>query len=252
MATLIENNLPYKLYSGTNLGANDGMFYLGKVPSNLNFSQKIFDDSYYNNCFSGYYFSIASLVPGNCIRMDIADGVDTNILIDAKWFDFRPCSATSCSNATWPIDNILHSVDNNNPMEVNPLIKSLTTDGSVVISGLESGYIWNDMGINDPSITSHCTIYLQAWKYKFANVCDYYPGTNGFGTYYATIGTPGVTDVTFLMKSLIGGKGIEVLDLGCQLKIVYTGKKVCEPNEKYPIPPITCEPYIPSNIGELI
>jgi hypothetical protein len=182
--------------------------------------------------------------------MDIADESDPNILIDAKWFDFRPCSATSCSVSTWQKDNILHSVDNSDPMFVKPLFKSLTTDGSIVISGPESGYIWNDEGVNNPRLIDHCTLYLQAWKYKFANVCDYDRNKKGFGTYYATIGEPGSSNVIFLMKSLVGGKGIRILDLGSKLKIIYTlGNSI---NIQYPTPPISCEAYIPSSIGEFI
>lgn len=259
MTTLIENNLPYKLYSAVNMGPFEGAFYLGKIPQNLSFNQKVYGDDYYQNCFSGYYFSIASLVPGSCIRMDIADEVDPNILIDAKWTEFRPCNATSCDSNTWgpKNNNIIHSVDNTDPMTTKPLFKSLATDGTVVISGLESGYIWNDEGVNNPNNGDHCTLYLQAWKYKFANVCEYLGFETSteyaIGTYYGTIGSPGASDVIFLMKSLIGGKGIRVLDYGTYLQIKYIGGGQGE-CEKWQTPtiPITCEPYIPSNIGEFI
>lgn len=238
----IDQSLPYKIYSANNLGANEGMVYLGKVPNNLTFAQKIYSDDYYQNCFSGYYFSIASLVPGTCIRMDIADTADSNILIDAKWYDFRPCNANSCIVSTWPNTSILYNVDYSDPMVTKPMFKSLTTDGTVVISGLESGFNWNDEGINDATLTSHCTLYLQAWKYYFANI------QGGIGPYYATIGTPGVTNVTFLMKSLIGIQGLAVDDLGCQLRIRWVGNCVDNP----PSPPIVCDPYIPADVGQLI
>ena len=249
MATLIEKNLPYKIYSATNMGSNEGMFYLGKVPNNLNFNQKVYSDAYYQNCFSGYYFSIASLVPGSCVRMDPADESDTNILIDAKWYDFRPaCTMLTCNETLWPNDNVLYSVDYTNPMTVTPAFKSFVTDGSVVISGLESSFFWNDEGIHNAQDESHCTIYLQAWKYKFENACPTL--TSGAGPYYGMIGTPGESDVIFLMKSLVGGQNMFVTDTGTALKIAYINSD-CRHINVMP-PPITCEPYIPSNIGTFI
>lgn len=258
MATLIEKNLPYKLYSANNLGSNEGMFYLGKIPNNLNFNKKVYSDDYYANCFSGYYFSVASLVPGSCVRMDIADEVDSSILIDAKWTDFRPCSATTCDISAWPKNNILSNVDYSNSMIVKPRFKSLSTDGSIVISGVESGFVWNDEGINDPSQTGHCTLMLQAWKYKFENICKQ-------GPYFGTIGTPGESDVIFLMKSLMSdSRCVGVSDYGTNIK-VYTPCNPCCPEldeciltpcpdiDSKRIPSnILCNPYIPSNIGEFI
>lgn len=242
MTTLIEQNLPYKIYSAINLGSNEGLFYLGKVPNNQSSNQKTFSDNFYQNCFSGYYFSIASLVPGSCVRMDIADETDPNILIDAKWYDFRPCSSNTCDVKYWPSDNSLYTI-NYNGLKTEPMFKSFATDGSVVISGLESGFIWNDEGIQGGNDTSHCTIYLQAWKYKFTNVC----GDGGLGGYYATMGTPGASDVTFLMKSIIGGFGIKVRDLGTSLIVDFIG---C--GKQPPPPTVTCEPYIPPSVGEFI
>ena len=249
MATLIEKNLPYKIYSASNLGSREGMFYLGKVPNNINFSQKIYSDDYYQNCFSGYYFSIASLVPGGCVRMDIADEADSSVLIDAKWYDFRPaCTELTCDQSQWPTDNILRSVDYSNPMAVVPSFKGLATDGTVVISGLESSFIWNDEGIQNGGDTSHCTLYLQAWKYIFEN-CN----GGGVGPVYGTIGVPGESDVIFLMKSLVGGENMAVDDLGTALLVRYTGPRrgKCL-SSSFPSPPISCEPYIPSNIGTFI
>jgi hypothetical protein len=240
MSTLINQNLPYKIYSANNMGINEGMVYLGKIPNSLTFSQKTYSDEYYQNCFSGYYLSIASLVPGSCIRMDPADTVDSNILIDAKWYDFRPCSAISCDASNWPSDNILYNVDYSEPMKTKPLFKSLTTDGTVVISGLDSNFIWNDGGINNKTINSHCTLYLQAWKYQFENT------GYGIGTYYGTIGTPGESNVVFLMKSLIGRNGILVQDYGCQLVVSWVGNAG---TIEYPI---TCDPFIPLENGSFI
>lgn len=226
------------------MGSNEGMFYLGKVPNNINFSQKVYSDEYYQNCFSGYYFSIASLVPGGCVRMDPADESDTNILIDAKWYDFRPaCTPLTCDETKWPTDNVLYSVDYTKPMEVTPAFKSFTTDGSVVISGLESSFYWNDEGIHNGQDESHCTIYLQAWKYKFENLC-------GTGPYYGMIGTPGESDVIFLMKSLVAGENIKVTDSGTALTIDFIQGDCRKINT--PAPPISCEPYIPSTIGSFI
>jgi hypothetical protein len=248
MANLIEQNLPYRLYSAVNVGYNQGMFYLGKVPTEKNFNQKFFPDDYYDNCLSGYYFSIASLVPGGCVRMDIADETDPHILIDGKWYDFRPCSANSCDTSTWPNDNILHTVDYSDPMKVIPQFKSLTTDGTVVIKGVESGYCWNDEGPNG-NATSHCTLKLMAWKYKFANACDL-GYCDGVGVYYDTIGTPGAAnDVTFLMKSVIGGSGIKVTDYGTVLEVSWTG---CSGAKEEPPLAIVCNPFIPSSIGSFI
>ena len=244
MATLIENNLPYKIYSVVNLGAQEGMFYLGKIPNNLSFSQKVYSDDFYQNCFSGYYFSIASLVPSGDIRLDIADEVDTNILIDAKWYDFRPCSTTSCDPSTWQKDNIMYSIDYSNPMATIPSFKSLTTDGTVCIGGYESSFYWNDQGIHNASDVGHCTLYLQAWKYVFKNWCE--PGA-----YYNTIGTPGQSNVVFLMRSLMGRDGIDVIDMGTALQVVYTGKNVCCPTA-YPPKTIFCDPYLPSSVGSII
>jgi len=265
MATLIEKNLPYKLYSANNLGSMEGMFYLGKIPNNLNFNKKIYSDDYYANCFSGYYFSIASLVPGTCIRMDIADEADSSILVDAKWVDFRPCSTTSCDVSTWPKNNILNSVDYSNPMVVSPSFKNLSTDGTIVISGVESNFIWNDMGINDPSQTTHCTLMLQAWKYKFQNLCA------GLGPYFTTIGTPGGSDVIFLMRSIVSdSRCVGVYDLGSAILVTTICNPCCDngevidpivpedctltpcPNLSKPTKNIMCNPYIPSDIGEFI
>lgn len=268
MATLIEKNLPYKLYSAINLGSKEGMFYLGKVPNNLNFNKKVYSDDYYNNCSSGYYFSIASLVPGSCVRMDPADEADSSILIDAKWVDFRPCNATTCDVSAWPKTSILSSVDYKDPMIVKPQFKSLSTDGTIVISGVEPidapSFIWNDEGINDPSLTDHCTLMLQAWKYKFRNKCE--PGP-----YFGTIGTPGESDVIFLMRSLMSGSQcVGVADYGSSISVYSTCNPCCDngppvdpvistdcvltpcPNLAAPSSNIICNPYIPSNIGEFI
>lgn len=249
MANLIEQNLPYRLYSAVNVGYNQGMFYLGKVPTQKNFNQKFFPDDYYDNCLSGYYFSIASLVPGGCVRMDIADETDPHILIDGKWNDLRPCSADSCDTSTWPSDNILKSVDYSDPMKVQATFKHLTTDGTVVIKGVESGYCWNDEGPNGDA-DSHCTLKLMAWKYKFVNACEYGLCNEGAGLYYTSIGTPGdANDVTFLMKSVIGGRGISVDDYGTALVVSWTG---CNAPTSIPPPSIVCNPFIPSDIGTFI
>jgi hypothetical protein len=220
--------------------------YLGKVPKTSSYNQKTYSEDYYQNCFSGYYLSIASLVPSNCIRMDIADEADPNILIDARWYDFRPCTSNTCNGCDWPGDSILHSVDYNDPMVVSPKFKSLVTDGTVVISGLESNFYWNDEGIHNGDSLKHCTLYLQAWKYQFKNVFE----NSEFGGYYGAIGKPGSSDVTFLMKSLVGGKGIRIMDLGCKLKIYYTATS-CDETPAL-LTPITCEPYIPASIGIFI
>ena len=244
MASLIENNLPYKIYSVVNLGSAKGMFYLGKVPNNLSFTQKVYSDDFYQNCFSEYYFSIASLVPSGDIRLDIADEADTNILIDAKWYDFRPCSTYSCDSKTWQNDNIMHSIDYSNPMVTSPYFKSLTTDGTVCIGGYESSFYWNDKGVHNASAIGHCTLYLQAWKYEFKNWCE--PGAH-----HATIGTPGKSNVVFLMRSLVGRNGVEVNDLGTALQVVYTGKNVCCPSP-YPQKTMYCNPFLASDVGTLI
>ena len=265
MTTLIEKNLPYKLYSAVNLGSKDGMFYLGKIPNNLNFNKKIYSDDYYANCFSGYYFSIASLVPGSCIRMDKADEVDSNILIDAKWVDFRPCNNNTCESSNWSKGSILKSVDYSNHMVTKPLFKSLTSDGTITISGLESNFIWNDIGVNNPNETSHSTLLLQACKYKFENASDEYPGP-----YFGTLGTPGESDVIFLMASLVGStrgedgkdQGIKIVDTGTELyvqKITLCDKIPCEEYDitrgymsMKPDTQIMCDPYIPYDIGTFI
>jgi hypothetical protein len=239
MTTLITQNLPYKIYSATNMGKKEGMVYLGKVQNNTTITQKVYGDEYYDNCFSGYYLSFASLVPGSCIRMDPADSIDSNILIDAKWYDFRPCSALSCDASMWPGDSIIYNVDYSEPLKTKPLFKSLTTDGTVVISGFDSNFIWNDLGINDQNINSHCTLYLQAWKYDFQNV------GNGVGTFYGTVGKPGESNTIFLMKSLIGRNGITISDYGCRLVIGYSSEQSLEYQ-------ITCDPYIPLKNGQII
>jgi hypothetical protein len=234
----------------------------------LNFSKKIYSDDYYSNCFSGYYFSIASLVPGSCIRMDKADETDSNILIDAKWVDFRPCNSNNCNSSTWDKNNILKSVDYSNSMVTKPLFKSLTTDGTITISGVESNFIWNDKGINNPNETNHSTLLLQACKYKFANVTTRNGGGNG--PYCATIGTPGESDVIFLMSSLIGStrgedskdQGVRVTDHGTTLVVTIVTK--CDEIpcieqdltrdflDMRPRTQIMCDPYIPEDIGTFI
>ena len=241
MSNILENNLPYKVYSATNMGVNEGMFYLGKVPNNLTFQQKVFSDDYYKNCLTGYYFSIASLIPGSCIRMDIADESDPSILIDAKWFDFRDCGHTNeCGvfNESCIISQVEY-----NETETVPHFKSLTTDGTVVLNGgSESGFLWNDEGLKNNSI-GHCAINLQAPKYVFKNIDE--PGA-----YYDTIGTPGETNVIFLMRSLVGGNNIRVTDYGTQLAVEYI--RGCESDDVDGSSNITCSPYIPSNVGQFI
>jgi hypothetical protein len=251
MPTIIENNLPFKIYSAVNLGRNEGMVFLGKTStdaSNTPFNRTVPED-YYADCFSTFNF--ASIVPGNCSRIDIATESDPNILIDLKWFDFRPAVDASGQQDLWPKNNALKSVEYAEDGDFTALMRSLSTDGTVVINGKESGFIWSDTGKvgND----DYCTFVLQSWKYNCVNILE--PGP-----FYGSIGTPGKTNVIFLFRSIIGGQNVDVKDFGTYLKVFYTkiprqnregelGNNFCS---QFPPPAITCEPFIPSDLGRFV
>jgi hypothetical protein len=251
MPTLIENNLPFKIYSAVNLGSSEGMVFLGKTSTDADNSKftRTLPENYYAACFSTFNF--ASIVPGNCTRIDIATESDPSIMIDSKWFDFRPSTDMSGQQELWPINNALNSVVYADNGDFTALMSSLSTDGTVVINGKESGFIWSDAGAigND----NYCTFVLQAWKYNCKNIAE--PGP-----VYGTVGTPGQSNVIFLFRSLIGGTGVDVKDYGTYLKVVYTGiprenregetgDKTCS---QFPPRSITCEPFIPSDLGKFV
>ena len=161
MPTIIENNLPFKIYSAVNLGSSEGMVFLGKTSTdsdNSAFSRTLPED-YYANCFSTFNF--ASIVPGNCTRIDIATENDPSIMIDSKWFDFRPYVDASGQQDQWPLNNALNNIDYANNGDFTAVMSSIETDGSVVINGKESGFIWADAGAvgND----DYCTFVLQVY-----------------------------------------------------------------------------------------
>ena len=251
MPTLIENNLPFKIYSAVNLGSSEGMVFLGKTSTDANNSKfnRTVPEDYYAACFSTFNF--ASIVPGNCTRIDIATENDTSIMIDSKWFDFRPYVDASGQQELWPRNNALTSVDYADAGNFTALMSSLSTDGTVVINGKESGFIWSDAGPigND----DYCTFVLQSWKYRCLNLGE--PGP-----FYGNIGTPGKTNVIFLFRSVIGGTNVEVKDYGTYLKVFYTG--ISRGNREgetglhycsqFPPPSITCEPFIPTDLGKFV
>lgn len=239
MPTIIENNLPFKIYSAVNLGSSEGMVFLGKTSTdqdNSKFARTLPED-YYANCFSTFNF--ASIVPGNCTRIDIATESDPSIMIDSKWFDFRPYVDMSGQQELWPKNNSLKNINYADNGDFTAFMSSIETDGTVVINGKESGFIWADTGVvgND----NYCTFVLQAWKYKCENVRE--PGP-----FYGTIGTPGKSNTIFLFRSLIGGQDIDVKDFGTYLKVYYTKGA----SSIFPPASITCEPFIPTELGKFI
>jgi hypothetical protein len=251
MPTLIENNLPFKIYSAVNLGSSEGMVFLGKTSTDVTNSKfaRTLPEDYYAACFSTFNF--ASIVPGNCSRIDIATESDPSIMIDLKWFDFRPYTDASGDQENWPKNNTLNSIDYAVGGDFTALLSSLSTDGTVVINGKESGFIWSDSGKvgND----GYCTFVLQSWKYTCSNIAE--PGP-----FYGTVGTPGKTNAVFLFRSVIGGQNIDVKDYGTYLKVFYTG--IQRPNgdgetginycSQFPPPSITCEPFIPADLGRFV
>jgi hypothetical protein len=251
MPTQIVNNLPFKVYSAVNMGSNEGMVYLGQTTSDITNNPYVntVPPDYYANCFSTFNF--ASIVPGTCSRIDIATETDPNILIDAQWFDFRPSTDASGEQELWPLNNALKTINYAEDGDFTALMNSISTDGTVVINGAESGFVWSDEGPNGNS--NYCTFVLQAWKYKCENLAE--PGP-----FYASIGTPGQTNVVFLFRSLIGGQNIDIKDYGTYLQVFYTkiprANRVGETGQNYcsqfPPPSITCEPFIPANLGSFI
>ncbi len=251
MPTLIENNLPFKIYSAVNLGSSEGMVFLGKTNSAIDNGQftRTLPEDYYADCFSTFNF--ASIVPGNCTRIDIATEDDPSIMIDSKWFDFRPCTDMSGMQELWPTNNALKSVNYAANGDFTALMSSLTTDGTVVINGKESGFIWSDSGAIGSA--DYCTFVLQSWKYRCINIGE--PGP-----VYGTIGTPGKSNVIFLFRSVIGGTNVDVKDYGTYLKVFYTGiERENRDGEtgvnycsKFPPATITCEPFIPTDLGKFI
>ena len=252
MPTIVENNLPFKIYSAVNMGSNEGMVFLGMTDSGLpntpGFTYSV-PENYYTGCFSTFNF--ASIVPGNCSRIDIATEADPNILIDLRWFDFRPSVDASGEQELWPKNNALNSINYALDGDFTALMSSLSTDGTVVINGAESKFIWSDSGPQGNS--NYCTFVLQSWKYNCQNLAE--PGP-----YYASIGTPGKTDVVFLFRSLIGGQNIDIKDFGTYLQVFYTkiprangsGETGINYCSQFPPPSITCEPYLPSDLAEFI
>lgn len=251
MPTILENNLPFKIYSAINLGSNEGMVFLGKTSTDITNSSftRTLPEDYYASCFSTFNF--ASIVPGNCSRIDIATESDPSIMIDLKWFDFRPATDASGEQLFWPKNNALKNINYADNGDFTAFMNSLSTDGTVVINGKENGFIWSDSGIVGDD--NYCTFVLQSWKYNCINIKE--PGP-----FYGSIGTPGKTNVIFLFRSVIGGRNIDVKDFGTYLKVYYT--KIIRPNREgemgtnycsqFPPPSITCEPFIPLDLGEFI
>jgi len=251
MPTIIENNLPFKIYSAVNLGSREGMPFLGKTSTDVDNSKflRTLPEDYYADCFSTFNF--ASIVPGSCVRIDIATEDDPSIMVDSKWFDFRPYVDASGDQDLWPLNNALNTVDYADNGDFTARMSSLATDGTVVINGKENGFTWSDAG--SVGSDDYCTFVLQSWKYKCLNIAE--PGP-----FYGTIGTPGKTNVIFLFRSVIGGTNIDIKDYGTYLKVFYTGipreNRAGETGvnfcSQFPPPAITCEPFIPSDLGKFV
>ena len=211
---VIENQFPYKIYEAANAGSADAHVFLGKASvAGLNgASEDFFPELAEDNCYTTFLF--ASIVGGKNVRIQPATAGNPYILVDSRWYDFKPCSN--------PATSIFHSVEYGSNGDINVFLKSVTTDGSVVIE-VGDNFTWSDSGPQG-EYDGGCTITLSTHKYFCENEC----GGGGGGVFHGTVGVPGASDVTFLFKSIIGGTCIDVEDTGTTL-VVNFNPDICDP-----------------------
>lgn len=217
---VIENQYPYKIYEAANAGSADAHVFLGKASiGGLNGSaEDFFPHLAEGNCFTTFVF--ASIVGGKNVRIIPATEDDPYIYIDSRWYDFAPCGN--------PVTSIFHSVEYNNG-DVNVFLKSVTSDGSVVIEVGDS-FTWSDQGPQG-IWDGDCTITLSTHRYYCENECR----DEGAGVFYRTEGVPGASDVNFLFKSIVGGTCINVEDTGTEI-VVNFDIDGCDPCELFNCP----------------
>ena len=172
------------------------------------------------NCFTTFLF--ASIVGGKNVRVQPATEDNPYILIDSRWYDFKPCG-----NEVTSIFDHLEYDDND---DITVFLKSLTSDGSVVIN-VGDNFSWSDQGPQG-EYDGSCTITLSTHRYYCENVCE---PTEGGGVFHGTQGVPGASDVEFLFKSIVGGDCIKVEDTG-QTIIVSFDVSTCDPCELFNCP----------------
>lgn len=247
---IIENQFPFKVYEVRNLATTEAYVYLGKAAiAGLNGAEEnYFSHQAEENCFSTFLF--ASLVGGRNIRIDAATEEDPFIYIDSRWYDFRPCGNESNDPTTWPANNILSTVQYKDTGDVVVYFKGITSDGSIVIKGGNSSFVWSDEGPQGDQLNSgdskDCNLTLSTHKYTMANVCD----TNGLVA--STQGVPGASDVVFYLKSIIGGNCIDVSDAGDRLIISFNSECACNSQGYVGGPEPECEQWIPPSVGTIL
>jgi len=250
---IIENEFPFKIYEARNLASTEAYVYLGKASiAGLNGA----DENYFShqadsNCFTTFLF--ASIVGGRNVRIDAASEEDPYIYIDSRWYDFRPCGVETNDQTAWPANSILSHVDYKDSGDVTVYFKSITSDGSIVIHGGNSSFVWSDEGPQGDSLNSgnDCNITLSTHKYIVANVCE----SNGLVA--STQGVPGASDVIFYLKSIVGGSCIKVEDDGSNLIISYdigacNPCNVCAGYVQTPTDTPACQDWISSELGTIL
>lgn len=216
---VIENQFPFKIYEARNLASSEAYVYLGKAAiAGYNGA----DENYFShqadaNCYTTFLF--ASIVGGKNVRIDAASEEDPYLYVDSRWYDFRPCGFETNDQSAWPANSILSHIDYKDTGDVTVYFKSITSDGSIVIEGGNSSFVWSDQGPQNDQFNSSnindCNLTLKTHKYVVANACE----TNGLVA--STQGVPGASDVVFYLKSIVGGTCIKVDDNGDNLIISF-------------------------------
>lgn len=220
--TIVSNNMPFKIYEAKNAATTEAYVYLGKTSiASVNGATTNYFAAQNENCYTTFLF--ASLIAGKNIRIDPATEKDPFIYLDSRFYDFRPCGATSSDPFTWPKNSILSSVEHNGG-DITVYLKNITTDGTINVQ------------------SEDCKIKLSVNKYRAANICD----TNG--VLRKTEGVPGASDVVFYFKSIVAGNCITVNDTGDSLVIGFD-RDNCDPCNALPslepTNPPACSTWVP-------
>lgn len=234
MPEIVDNQFPFKVYEVRNLANTEAYVYLGKATlADTSDTDGFFPHQVEENCYSTFLF--ASIVGGRNVRIDPATEEDPYIYIDSRWYTFRPCGYEGVED--WPANSVLSRVDVAGDGNVTAYLKSITTDGSVVIEGGNSTFVWSDQGPtgdqnNDPNF---CDIILKTHKYDCANICD-----KG-GIYSHRKGVPGKSDVVFFFKSLFEGYCIKLDETSCGVRVSFDVES-CSPANLSGDPPVIVDP----------
>lgn len=186
---VVENQFPFKIYEAVNAGSGGANVFLGKASiAGVNGNKEsFFPELAEANCFTTFVF--ASIVGGKNVRVTPATEDDPYIYVDSRFYCFEPCAD--------PATSVLADVQYGGTGDVTVFMKSLVSDGSIIIQG------------------GDCQISLSTHKYYSQNICQ------NAGVYSSTVGVPGASDVTFLFKSVLGGDCISVVDTGETLVVNY-------------------------------